>query len=254
MKQRNIKICKWELRFKMFYKRLLSGWRNEHMRNIRVPSLSLRQQRRKDRRVRGVGKWAFRGTWRMQLGWNNQEFSGSCTENQTMQYGFCKLPRSSGRCWLPSDMREAWPHCASQHQPGGWMGREAPCSELFHSCFYVWILKLPNCTWTARWPRQPHKRSEPLTRADALRSCSIRSGWRAAHLLRECGVRQLLVMAIESDRFCPVVFKCCLPFKGRACKQYRSEQVCKGNVLAVWKQEQLDIQLREEIQRALLLP
>lgn len=33
MKQRDqdIKICKWELRFKMFYKRLLSDWKNERI-------------------------------------------------------------------------------------------------------------------------------------------------------------------------------------------------------------------------------
>ncbi|CAI9168933.1 unnamed protein product [Rangifer tarandus platyrhynchus] len=99
------------------------------------------------------------------------------------------------------------------------------------------------------WAPEPHRRSEPLTRADALRSRRLSSGWRA-----ECGARQLLVTATEADRLCPVVVKCCLPFKGRASKQYRSEQVCKGNALAVWKPEQLDIQLREEIQRARLLP
>ena len=49
-------------------------------------------------------------------------------------------------------MKEAWSHYASQHQPGGWTGRDAPRSKRFHSCFDVWILKLPNCRRTARGP------------------------------------------------------------------------------------------------------
>ena len=224
------------------------------MHNIRVPSLSLRQQRRKDRRVRGVGRWAFRGTYRMQSGWNNQEFSGSCTEKQNMQYGYCKLPRSSGRCWLPSDTCKSHGHAVplSINQVAGWEGMQR-VANYFTAVFTCGFWSCQT-TWTARWPRRPHERSEPPTRADALRSCSTHGGCRAAHLLRECGLRQLLVTAIESDRFCPAVCKCCLPFKGRASKQYGSEQVCKGNALAVWKPEQLDIQLCEEIQRALPVP
>ena len=89
-------------------------------------------------------------------------------------------------------------------------------ANYFTSCLYVWISKLPNCTWMAHWPPQAHKRSEPLWRADVLCSHSIHSGYRADHFLRGRWVQQLLVTAIEWDRFCPVVFKCCLLLRNRA--------------------------------------